>query len=607
MKRRGWVLVGCLMLVLGEAQAARTIDPLPPTPRSVYALLIGYPDGPKDSGLSTLARAESDVVMMSAFLGTLAPQATYAHVANPALAMTLAMDGQVHVAPPTFSEIEKSVDALVELLDKDPAADVYVYYAGHGRRRRVNERVQTDLFLQPAGKGEGHDGILGSRLLQERILKPLSEQHATRVHLVIDACQSYFVLEARQGTTEQLLRVRKSAPPIGPSMVGRFVDRYQRVGALLATNGSQVTYEDPAIGGLFSYAVRSAAIGMADLDGDGRVTYRELDASLPLILGQRAGGGPPGLLAPNGDLDTPFVDYRGRSVVAVEFAPVQATRYELTHVPSYQDYAVLYPGANAPVVAWLPEGQEFVTAERRSPEGPSDWFRFTAAAARFEALRQVSMAADTGSRGETLFRGILPQPLSASKLVAVEPPVWGWQPQTYVALGAGAVGGTSLVQAAHTRNQQMGGFELSGVFGEGRHQGTARLGWSRFGLEVQPSDGEWVAATVDALRVGVAYGYVLAEHSVFEVTAGPYLGGGGLQFERKMPDSGAGRGLGLLLEAGGEISLRLFVDSGRLALRTDLRLGGQNVSSSQEPVGSGGATDLVISGTVGFEYEFVAQ
>jgi hypothetical protein len=606
-KRCGWVLVGCLLLVLGEAQAARTIDPLPPKPRSVYALLIGYPEGPKESGLSTLARAESDVVMMSAFLGTLAPEAIYAHVANPALAMTLAMGGKVHVSPPTFSEVEKSVDALVDLLDKDPAADVYVYYAGHGRRRRINERVQTDLFLMPSGKGDGHDGILGSRLLQEKILKPLSEQSATRVHLVIDACQSYFVLEARQGSTEQVLRVRKSAPPVGPSMVGRFVERYERVGALLATNGSQVTYEDPAIGGLFSYAVRSAAIGMADLNGDGRVTYRELDASLPLILGERAGGGPPGLLAPNGDLDTPFVDYRGRSVVAVEFAPVQATRYELTHVPSYQDYAVLYPGANAPVVAWLPAGQEFVTAERRSPEGPSDWFEFTAATARFEALRQVSTAVDIGARGETLYRGILPRPLGASKLVAVEPPEWGWQPQTYVALGAGAVVGTSLVNVAHTRNQQMGGIEISGVFGEGRHQGTARLGWSRFDLDVQPSDGEWVPATVDALRVGVAYGFVLAEHSLFEVTAGPYLGGGGLQFERQMQEQGAGRGVGLLLEAGGEMSLRLFVDSGRLALRTDLRMGAQNVSSSQEPVGTGSATDLVVTGTIGLEYEFVAQ
>ncbi|MCB9554437.1 MAG: caspase family protein, partial [Myxococcales bacterium] len=367
MKRHAWAAVVGLVLLLTRAHAARVTEPTPPQPRAVFALLIGYSEGPPGLGLPALTRAESDVVMMNAFFGTLGPEAVYVHIESAATRSALAVPGRVHVGPATFPAIMASVRAIEQALEDAGPADVYVYYAGHGQRVRVDERAQTELFLRPVGAGAGNDGVLRSTLLQSEILVPLSADEDTRVHLVVDACQSYFVLEARKGL-RQVARARKAPPPIEVDMIGRFLDRFERVGALLATNGSQVTYEDPEIGGLFSYAVRSAGIGSADLDRDGRVTYGELERALPWILGQRTGGGPPGLVAPDNDPETAFVDYRGRGVAAVEFAPREPTRYELTHMPSHQKYAVLYPG-RAPVRAWLPRGQEYVTALRRSPTG----------------------------------------------------------------------------------------------------------------------------------------------------------------------------------------------------------------------------------------------
>lgn len=603
MKRHAWVVVVGLVLLLTRAHAARTTEPTPPQPRAVFALLIGYAEAPQGLKLSPLTRAESDVVMMNAFFGTLAPEAVYVHLETAATRSALAVPGRVHVGPATFPAIQASVDALVDELEAAGPADVYVYYAGHGQRVRVDERVQTELFLKPVGAGEGFDGVLGSPLLQRAILARLSADEDTRVHLVVDACQSYFVLEARS-SVQQVARARKAPPPIGASMVEHFLDRFERVGALLATNGSQVTYEDPEIGGLFSYAVRSAGIGVADLDRDGQVTYGELERALPWILGQRTGGGPPGLVAPDNDPETPFVDYRGRGVAAVEFAPSEPTRYELTHMPSHQKYAVLYPG-RAPVMAWLPRGQEYVTAQRHSPTGPEQWFEFVATSAKFEALRQPHGALDSGARGEIFARYIMarPMPDALDELVPVEPPEWVWQPQTYVAVGLSgvstqAVGGW---MAAVGENESLG-VELSAVMGLGRHQGTVRLGWTRASFEDWALDGNPAPALYDALRGGLAYGYVLAEQDVFELTVGPYGGGGSLLMQR----SGA-PGNGWLIEAGGEVGLRLFVDSGRFAVRADLRAGAQNVSSIEGFEDFASGTDFVIGGAFGFEYEFLAR
>lgn len=73
-----------------------------------------------------------------------------------------------------------------------------------------------------------------------------------------------------------------------------------------------------------------------------------------------------------------------------------------------------------------------------------------------------------------------------------------------------------------------------------------------------------------------------------------------------MQRSGA-PGNGWLIEAGGEVGLRLFVDSGRFAVRADLRAGAQNVSSIEGFEDFASGTDFVIGGAFGFEYEFLAR
>src|SRR5262249_13752622 len=59
----------------------------------------------------------------------------------------------------------------------------------------------------------------------------------------------------------------------------RDVPELPRVGFLLSTSGAEDSHEWEAFqSGVFSHEVRSALRGAADLDGDGKVTYREAAA-----------------------------------------------------------------------------------------------------------------------------------------------------------------------------------------------------------------------------------------------------------------------------------------------------------------------------------------
>src|SRR5262249_39082709 len=92
---------------------------------------------------------------------------------------------------------------------------------------------------------------------------------ATQQHIVLDSCNSFFVINPRKPGG------RRWATP--RDLTEGFSKRHPQVGVLLSTNADAEVYEWSELeSGIFSYEVRSGLAGAADVNGDGKVSYDEL-------------------------------------------------------------------------------------------------------------------------------------------------------------------------------------------------------------------------------------------------------------------------------------------------------------------------------------------
>jgi hypothetical protein len=166
------------------------------------------------------------------------------------------------VTPPTIAELDRAVEALAR--------------AARARKAR-GERVEVHVVLAGHGdidRGQGYVELADARLtstdLEERILLRLE---VDRVHLILDSCNSYFMLNPRKPGARRYVASAQDSQAL--------LERYPHVGALVSTSAEAVTYEWSELqSGIFSYEVRSGLRGAADADADGRITYLELAAFL---------------------------------------------------------------------------------------------------------------------------------------------------------------------------------------------------------------------------------------------------------------------------------------------------------------------------------------
>lgn len=161
---------------------------------------------------------------------------------------------------PSRANLEAAVRKLAVALDRDRLegreTEAYFIFAGHGDIER----------------GEGYVDLLDQKLkardLEELVIRPL---HATHLHLILDSCNSYFMLSPRKPGGRRW--------EVNTSAQANVLARYPTVGALVSTSAEAVTYEWSEVqSGIFSYEVRSGLRGAADVNGDGYVSYEELAA-----------------------------------------------------------------------------------------------------------------------------------------------------------------------------------------------------------------------------------------------------------------------------------------------------------------------------------------
>ncbi len=145
---------------------------------------------------------------------------------------------------------------------------------------------ETELIFVYAGHGdvdtagEGYVNLLGGKLrrrdLYQRVLAP---SKATYLHLIIDACKSYFLLKRRGGPWKDDSAAESHEGEVKAFLSREDLSAYPRAGVVLATSGDQSTHEWSRYrGGILSHELRSALAGSADVNGDGRIEYSEMHA-----------------------------------------------------------------------------------------------------------------------------------------------------------------------------------------------------------------------------------------------------------------------------------------------------------------------------------------
>ncbi|NMO16356.1 caspase family protein [Pyxidicoccus fallax] len=162
---------------------------------------------------------------------------------------------------PKRAELAAAVKRLSEDIalarSRGVEAVAYVVYAGHGNVRNGEGYVSLE------------DGPLTAPMLSDQVVGALG---ADRVHLIVDACYSYFLAYSR-GPGGQ----RRPLPEGFTRAVG--LAQADNVGLLLSTSSARESHEWEAFqAGVFNHEVRSGLFGAADADGDGQVSYREIAA-----------------------------------------------------------------------------------------------------------------------------------------------------------------------------------------------------------------------------------------------------------------------------------------------------------------------------------------
>lgn len=350
-----------LLLLTALCSMASAAEECPPVERSagppVYVILYGYPYGaPAGTSLASetlpdLTMIDDDLLHMSRFFEALGPAQMHLHgEPSPKLLGRLSAFG---IRPPTWRSLRQSVAEVAADIDHHPSKApprIYLYLAGHGLQVPAEAGSRLAFFGRSDGKGPGYDGVMDSALFARYVLAPLAERGA--VHVIADTCFSYTLLQTR--AMKRLERIQ--LPAASATYHATFGEAFPDVGAHLA--GRSITLEGIERGGHFSHALRAAAIGVADADGDGVVTYAEMDAALGAMADDDPTLSPAEVVPPGLDGEAPFIRWDQSPAVRHCAAPGPAA------VLNDRDTGfTTLPERRAPTTLWLSPLGSFALGE----------------------------------------------------------------------------------------------------------------------------------------------------------------------------------------------------------------------------------------------------
>lgn len=257
------------LLLVAAAQAApaapATASDAPP---ARYVVVVGYNGGLPDPR-TPLHFADDDAART--FL-QLAPSAERAWLLSTADRETAKLfpDLTDVAREPTRQALAQALGEAFWLMrqqkERGRATELVFSFAGHGD---VNDA------------GEGYVVFADGPFTRTDLTTQLLEASPADVnHVVIDACSSYFMVNAR-GSSGNNESGRVELSPKLLDVLSHQLDASvrARTGILVSTSGAAEVHESGELGaGVFSFLLRSALAGGADSDGDGRVEYAEAAA-----------------------------------------------------------------------------------------------------------------------------------------------------------------------------------------------------------------------------------------------------------------------------------------------------------------------------------------
>jgi hypothetical protein len=163
------------------------------------------------------------------------------------------------VRSPTRAQLDLAADKLArrsaELRRAGRAVRFHFVFAGHG----------------DVDGGRGFLELADGAFTADDLLQLLRTVDATESHVILDSCNSFFVVNPRKPGGARFPTPRDAAEALAR--------RLPNVGVFLSTSAQAEVYEWSELqSGVFSHAVRSGLLGAADANRDGRVTYEELAA-----------------------------------------------------------------------------------------------------------------------------------------------------------------------------------------------------------------------------------------------------------------------------------------------------------------------------------------
>jgi hypothetical protein len=140
--------------------------------------------------------------------------------------------------------------------------------------RRAGRSVRFYFVFAGHGDVDGGRGFLelaDGPLTADELQQLLRTVEAAESHVILDSCNSFFVVNPRKPGGSRFATPRDAAEALAR--------RLPNVGVFLSTSAQAEVYEWSELqSGVFSHAVRSGLLGAADASGDGRVSYDELAA-----------------------------------------------------------------------------------------------------------------------------------------------------------------------------------------------------------------------------------------------------------------------------------------------------------------------------------------
>jgi hypothetical protein len=245
----------CVSLVL--LGAPRVVRAEASSQRSVFALVVTSNKSQKLTR-PDLHYADDDGARYYELFRTMAPEENVTLLTSfDRDSSKLFPDLAAKVAPPEKGRVLAAFGSFArrvrEAVARNERSDFYFIFAGHG----------------DVDEGKGFLELADGKIISDELTSLVASVPATRSHVILDSCNSFFVINARKPGGKRFATAAEAGERLNRSL--------PNVGVFLSTSAEAETFEWSELGaGIFSHAVRSGLSGAADANGDGEVTYDEL-------------------------------------------------------------------------------------------------------------------------------------------------------------------------------------------------------------------------------------------------------------------------------------------------------------------------------------------